>query len=923
MPIHSFHSKAIRLNGYTDGLVVPTGAHRESGIDMFPSAHPEKTGGSNLVSSYESNDSKIGRHHIPQEGNALNNMIGAFTLEAFIIPDMGGVVLHKPNCYTLTVGNVRNEGSAIFDVHTLDPSGEIASQRVVSSATYPYGGASGHGTYAGNQFMPDDLHLPSRELLYVNAQFTGKRMRIYINTDLVADMDFGGEERIIRSFSSDVFIGGQGGEFRGVIESIRISRGEIDPILKPFTLTPDTAGLWNFEDEVEIPDIYFFNNKNPIHAHSGKDGAGDKNEGLMPEPMVCLGYDFVNVANASGATAPINDPVSLPAGNSYGFFRIRDFSDSVVSGLGERPSAYEKLAEHLLNIPVIKLKEQSWYNTGILDLTSQITKSYYLSSSLPVSPLNAVINTAGTHPLTGDRRGPYSVSAAGLVSGGINLDPMVNPIERVRIIAIDLKGKWAGGANLDAGVTAYDPTYPAGHANSGGYLNRPPCLVVQSTILKTDITNGGVANLPFSQGFLFSHSDDTPIWFTMGNGDLTIDNGSGDTLNDPAQLVRKRGQFTRARFTQGQRFNDLTTGRNDAYWFAPKSRMASDMWVAALPNSLSFPEEPPMEGDLALWLDSNDRSTLLRDDGTAVIGDDEYVHWWKNKASATALVAPENYAFFAWGDGWKYKEVCSNAKGRSGLIAANPSIYDSAGPSVYPGGNPIIQATVATPDYPVGQYYWGGSSWVNGEGEYRVPSGTGIVPIPFLIDPSHTTTVGESSLSVTDGDWSFYFVITPIYDGTNPISLLHSESNDQFRSNINYNGVQASFQILGMGSPVPTTNDGKPNAGFPSVMSVRLDEAASEVTWITQDGTITHASQRTFSGYTGTSPLVFDETTAFTAGMELLGRMNTSGVTSNSLAELSPPGFIVHEVLIYPKTLTDVEDTNVRQWLEDKYGVDA
>ena len=51
--------------------------------------------------------------------------------------------------------------------------------------------------------------------------------------------------------------------------------------------------------------------------------------------------------------------------------------------------------------------------------------------------------------------------------------------------------------------------------------------------------------------------------------------------------------------------------------------------------------------------------------------------------------------------------------------------------------------------------------------------------------------------------------------------------------------------------------------------------------------------------------------------------MNTSGVTSNSLAELSPPGFIVHEVLIYPKTLTDVEDTNVRQWLEDKYGVDA
>ena len=205
MPIHSFHSKAIRLNGYTDGLVVPTGAFRESGIDMFPSAHPEKQGSTNLVSSYESDDAKMGRHHIPQEGNPLNHMIGPFTLEAFIIPDMGGVVLHKPNCYTLKVGDVRKGGGAVFDVHTLDPSGEVSSQRVISKATYPYGGATGSGTYASGEFMPDDYHLPSRELLYVNAQFTGKRMRIYINTDLVADMDFGGEERIVRSFSSDLW----------------------------------------------------------------------------------------------------------------------------------------------------------------------------------------------------------------------------------------------------------------------------------------------------------------------------------------------------------------------------------------------------------------------------------------------------------------------------------------------------------------------------------------------------------------------------------------------------------------------------------------------------------------------------------------------------------------------------------------------
>ena len=55
-------------------------------------------------------------------------MIGAFTIEAYIIPDMGGVVLHKPNCYTLKVGDVRNKGRAIFDVHTLSPNGEEESQ---------------------------------------------------------------------------------------------------------------------------------------------------------------------------------------------------------------------------------------------------------------------------------------------------------------------------------------------------------------------------------------------------------------------------------------------------------------------------------------------------------------------------------------------------------------------------------------------------------------------------------------------------------------------------------------------------------------------------------------------------------------------------------------------------------------------------
>ena len=174
-------------------MVVPTGSFAESGVDMFSPNHPEKTGSANTTQSYESNQTKIGMYHIPNEGNTLNNMIGAFTIEAYIIPDMGGVVLHKPNCYTLKVGDVRNKGRAIFDVHTLSPNGEEESQRVVSTTSYPAFGSTNGNTndiYAGviiqdglnelyQRHKPEDLTLAQRELLYVNAQFTRQNENIH------------------------------------------------------------------------------------------------------------------------------------------------------------------------------------------------------------------------------------------------------------------------------------------------------------------------------------------------------------------------------------------------------------------------------------------------------------------------------------------------------------------------------------------------------------------------------------------------------------------------------------------------------------------------------------------------------------------------------------------------------------------------
>ena len=90
MGIIRYHGKAVRLNGLTDGLVVPTGKFKESGKDL---RHPEFSA---TAKAPKSDASKIGRRHEEQISNPLNSIRGAFTIDACIIPDYGGVVLEKP-----------------------------------------------------------------------------------------------------------------------------------------------------------------------------------------------------------------------------------------------------------------------------------------------------------------------------------------------------------------------------------------------------------------------------------------------------------------------------------------------------------------------------------------------------------------------------------------------------------------------------------------------------------------------------------------------------------------------------------------------------------------------------------------------------------------------------------------------------------
>lgn len=883
MPIKKLHSQAIRFNGFTDGIVVPTGAFRESGVDLYAASHTEKTGATNKVPSYNSDEPKMGLRHIPNEGNGLNNIIGPFTIEAFVIPDKGGVIVSKDKCYKLEIGSPLVPKSAVFTVFTRSSSGAKDAVNVATSfnfptlnSTYdlqdPTGVEPPAGFYSFNDgglgTKPHDLDLPFQPLLYLNAQFTGKDIRLYINGDLVAKSDFGGEERTIQASSSDLFIGGRGGEFRGVIESVRISRGVVAPKLRPFTKQENTMGLWDFEDEDDIPDLFFANHKSPAQAdYAGRDGVG-QSDGKMPHPMVCVGYDFTNVTVGGNITSPL----ALTTGYDYATFKIRDFG-------GTKPNALEMLASHILSIPIDELPLQSWWNngTGVLDIGAHVTKARYHADGLPVSNLNAIVNASGTDPNTGVPVSSYDYEE--LVqdpAGGVNLDPMANPIERIRIVALDF------------------------NANA---------IIVQNSMLKGD---DGVADAK-SQGFMFTHPDNTPVWFTLGNGDLMI---------DPGNNLRPAGQMTRARFTQGQRFKDKSGFGNEAYFINTHSRNTDEMKsrlqvTGGLTQNTDY---PPMSPSLLVWLDADDPTTMIKSDMRQMISgsdNNEYPVWWKSKAPA----APK-YHFYGGnmvGNAWRWIKNNPKVNSRGGLQAAGIAEQVGAtelGPDIMEMGNieetliPLNPATIEK------------SMWANGLGAFnqpgRVPGfedANGPQPVAFAVE--HTSAIG--GVATNNGDFTFYFVITPQYE-SGVLQLIKNIANTNVDIKLDNGSGKPTVDYANITNGLH--QDGKPSAGQPCLVAITVNgtENGSYKMWTKGSGASVTNTQ-VLSG-TPNANLSFTTTTEGTGGLELFGFLTHDGGSpgQNAANATAPPGFIVHEVLIYAGQ-HGISMNDVRQYVEDKWGI--
>jgi len=923
MAVEKVGTQAVRLNGYTDGLVVPTGAFRETGIDLFPTGHAEKKGITNKVTSYNSDEPKIGQRHIPNEGNPLNNLIGPFTIEAYVIPDSGGVIVHKEGCYTLKFGNIRKTGNLTFSVLTRN----AGNSEAIETLTIPhlFSPRTDHyqiAAYNNNAgLLPHDLALATNPLFYINAQFTGEGLRVFVNGELFGELDFGGETRTTQAFSSDLYIGGTGGQYRGIIESVRISRGIVAPQLQPFTKTQDTIGLWNFEDEIDVPNLFFFNNKAPAFTTQIIDGTGDEDTD-MPLPMVCVAYDFTNIA----VTQPVTNPISLATGMDYGTFKIRNHPFG-------KATALELIASYLLKIPVEELPLQTWWNSGVLDIGTIVTKDTYHTDGLPVTSLNAIVNTSGTDPITGLPFTSYSYNPIDDdTDGGISLEPIGNPIERVRIIALDFQNDR---------------------------------VVVQNSIL----IDADIDDDPHTQGFLFEHSDNTLVWFTLGNGDLIIDNGG---------KLRKKGQMTRARFTQGQFFMDGSGFGNDAYWVSKTSRNTeANRTTPTAQTGIFNPADvtAPFMNDLILWLDGNDPRYMFDAQGQQVGKQTLEVSWWKSKSTLHPEAVFYSGPMFMFP--WIFVPNNPSTNGLGSLKAAALSDYTSnqnGQPNVpFLHSNEMLEAwegefSEANPPLQPNEepLRWGAprmqrgqgilSGWVNKFGsrfgmtpfDPNNPNGYyGYIPsLPSLVPQGKQQfSAFHHEINHTNGKYTFIFVITPAPYSTQTPANLHNAITPDLNARVQQ--INAGFPASNAGpdlttdgfGPVSLSTNGTPVAGTPTMVAIECDPqngVAGVYSLFTEANGNNPAFANTFSGNPGASrfkyhpvledpqgnwptgnPQSFSE--VFNAGINLFGHI-TSG-RGMSFTGTCPSGFLIHEILFYRKRLDQNEMADVRQYVEDKWGI--
>lgn len=229
-------SHALFFNGVSDSVVCPQGRFIQTG-------HKRILNGS--VARSSAPVLQDGDNH--RFAKNRNQTLNRFTIEAWVSPDSGGVIASKEGLFELRMGSINSPDVASFKVEFSNGVTGI----VTSANNYPTVAAS---FIASNV----DYNVGQRELYHVSGEFNGEQIKLYVNGELM------GSHKLNKKYAcsvndKDLFIGGQGGEYRGYIESVHWKNevSSIESRAKPFMMSTSTIGLWRFEEPVDVDETVF------------------------------------------------------------------------------------------------------------------------------------------------------------------------------------------------------------------------------------------------------------------------------------------------------------------------------------------------------------------------------------------------------------------------------------------------------------------------------------------------------------------------------------------------------------------------------------------------------------------------------------------------------------------------------------------
>ena len=257
-------SHAFFFDGVSDSILIPQGRFTKIGdTDSIGS-------GNGKINKPTPSDilSKTGKGK--DEITLINSKFDdEFAIEAWVIPDCGGIIAEREKQFKLEIGTVDTPGPAKFTVFLDTKNG--TKSFVLTTATdvntrwdgiiFPEQEVSGiHDSYnrydLTNFNDATNLNFKHRPLYHIIGAVSNNNISLYVNGQLLVSQTKPTDAKMTDS-SAHVYVGGKGGDFRGAVESIHFANRFDEQIITPNVPLDNgntSTALYRFEEPIDVID---------------------------------------------------------------------------------------------------------------------------------------------------------------------------------------------------------------------------------------------------------------------------------------------------------------------------------------------------------------------------------------------------------------------------------------------------------------------------------------------------------------------------------------------------------------------------------------------------------------------------------------------------------------------------------------------